>query len=295
MKNIHFSRAAILIAAFAFIMACTRTDSSPREAEDQVNQAEKEIAVEAVVQKLIDQIDREVSILENNNYTVISSKGEDSNECRPVVTVTTPPDSKFPKTITLDYGEGCLDINKNFRAGQVIVHITGPYWEKNTVRQAKLVDYIFNDMKIAGNRHEMNKGRNDKGNYVFEVKQIEKVWDEMGELVVERNIDRTREYSRGSDLKDNSDDEVWVTGSAKVNISGRNLLKEITEPLHRKISCQHFQSGIIVTYEDRKKTGEMNYFTENGACDDVAVWTNREGIQKKIRLSPWINPYSVKP
>jgi len=256
--------------------------------------AEKETVFEAVLQKADDQIDKEIALLEKYNYNPPATKGDETEACSPKITIVTPPDAKFPKTITLDYGEGCVDANGIFRAGQVVVHITGPYWEPNSERQAKLVDYWYNDIRIAGQRHEINKGKNDKGNYIFEIKHIEKIWNDKDELLSERNWDRKRVYDRG-DVKMADDDKMWVTGRAKVRTNGKELVKEITEPLYRTTGCNlpHFQKGIIVTYFDKKKTGELNY--GEGDCDNIATWTNKEGVTKEIHLKTWINYYSVKP
>ncbi|MCU0362812.1 MAG: hypothetical protein MUD02_11725 [Bacteroidales bacterium] len=296
MKKILHQRYLVLITGLMLILACSRNDSSPRELEEQFSMAEKESSVEAVIQRVVDQVDREIAMLESNDFNVAPSKGDEPGECKPQISVDTPAGKKFPRTITIDYGEGCLDANKNFRAGHVIVHITGPYWEKNTFRQARLVDYIYNDMKIAGHRHEINKGRNEKGNYIFEVKQLEKVWDETGELISERNLDRTREYNRGEDLKSIEDDELWVTGKARVKINGRVVNREITEALYRKpgeCKLPYFQKGIVESYIDNRKTGELNY--GDGSCDNKATWTNRDGKETTITLGLWANPYSVKP
>jgi hypothetical protein len=287
-------RSAVLVAGFAVIMSCARNDSSPRELDDQLSLAEKETVFEAVLQKADDQVDKEIAMLEKYNYNLPAGKGNETEPCTPKITVSTPPDAKFPKTITLDYGEGCVDANGIFRAGQVVVRITGPYWEKNTERLSKLVDYWYNDIRIAGQRNEVNKGQNEKGNFIFEIKHIEKIWNDKDELLSERNWTRKREHNRG-DVKMADDDQIWVTGRAKIKTNGRELVKEITEPLFRTTNCNlpHFQKGIIVTYYENKKTGELNY--GDGDCDNIATWTNKEGVTKEIHLKTWINLYSVKP
>jgi len=293
MKNL-VARSAVFVAGFAVIMSCTRNDSSPREMDDQLSMAEKETVFEAVLQKADDLVDKEIAMLEKYNFNPPATKGDEAEACSPKITVGTPPDSKFPKTITLDYGEGCVDANGIFRAGQLVVHITGPYWEKNSVRQTKLVDYWYNDIRISGQRHEINKGQNEKGNYIFEIKHIEKIWNDRDELLSERNWDRKREYDRGK-VQIANDDQIWVSGRAKVRTNGKDLVKEITEPLYRSTICNlpHFQKGTIVTFYDTKKTGELDYGP--GDCDNIATWTNKEGVTKEIHLKTWINYYSVKP
>jgi hypothetical protein len=295
MKKTLISRIAIFFTAFIVIMACSRNDSSPKEVEDQISQAQNEAVVEAVLQKADDHIDKEIALLEKYNYNPSAAKSGDTEMCKATITVVTPANAKFPKTITLDYGDGCKDSEGNFRAGKVVVSISGAYWAKGTTRQAKLVDYKYNDIKIAGLRSETNKGTNDKGYFVFEVNHSEKIWKNKDELLSERNWERKREYNRGKDLTSNKDDELWVTGSAKVKNNGKELVKEITVPLYRKLDCQfpHFQSGVITTYFEKKKTGELNY--GKGECDNTATFTNKDGVSKTITLQLWINHYTVKP
>jgi hypothetical protein len=291
MKNIRIS-SIVLLSGLFIIISCARKDSSPAQIEDLVKQSEKDAVFEAVLNKADDQINSEISKLENLNYNTSSGKSGESEPCSAKITVETPATSKFPKTITLDYGTGCTDPAGNFRAGKIIVHITGPYWEKNTVRQSKLVDYRYNDLKISGERKEMNKGTNDKGYYLFEVKNTEFIGNTNGELLVERKLERTRTCNRGSNLSSNVDDEVWVTGTSLVKKKGKEVVQEITAPLYRKITCQHFQSGIITTFDKKEKVSDLNYGT--GECDNKAVWSNGT-ITKEITLKSWINHYSFKP
>lgn len=281
-----------LLAGLFFIVSCTSKDSSPSQAEELVLQSQNDAVFETVLLKADDQINKEISKLENLSYIVPAGKSADTEPCSAMITVATPLNAKFPKTITLDYGSGCTDPDGNFRAGKIVVNITGPYWEKNTVRHSKLVDYRYNDLKISGERNELNKGANDKGYIVFEVKNSEKIWNSKEELLVERNLNRVRTCDRGAILTSNEDDQVWVTGVTKVNRNGKEIVQEITTPLYRKLSCEHFQSGVITTFVQKEKTAELNY--GDGLCDNKAVWSN--GIIKKdITLKSWVNYYSVKP
>jgi len=292
MKKAFLFLLFVIIAIFSANISCTKNDAVA-PAEDELSQVQKASVIEAVLQKADDNINKEISMLENLNYVVPALKSTEAEPCATKITIETPANSKFPKTITLNYGTGCTDAEGNLRAGKVVVHITGPYWEKNTVRHAKLVDYKYNDLKIAGDRHEINKGPNDKGYIVFEVKHSDKVWNSEGELLVERDWNRIRTCNRGTDLTTNNDDEIWVTGSAKEFNNGKEVTKEITTPLYRKISCQHFQSGVITTFHKKELVGKFDYGT--GDCDTKATWTNARGVVKEITLKTWVNHFSVKP
>jgi hypothetical protein len=282
----------ILLSGLFFIASCTSKDSSPSQVEDLVKQAQNDAVFETVLLKADDQINNEISKLENLSYIVPAGKSADTEPCSAKITVETPLNAKFPKTIILDYGTGCNDTDGNFRAGKIIVNITGPYWEKNTVRHSKLVDYRYNDLKISGERNELNKGTNDKGYFVFEVKNTEKIWNSKEELLVERSLNRIRICDRGAILTSNEDDQIWVTGSTKVTRNGKETIQEITTPLYRKLRCEHFQSGVITTFVQKEKTAELNY--GDGLCDNKAVWSNGT-VRKDIILKSWVNYYSVKP
>jgi len=294
MKKGFFLIGSCIVAGIIAFYSCNRDDFSVAAEEDLLKQAEDEAVTEAVIQNIEDMIDKEINLLESANYNPATLKSAETEACNPVITVETPEKTKFPKTITLDYGSGCTDSNGNFRAGKVIVQITGPYWEKNSVRNSRLVDYIFNDLKVAGERHEMNKGTNENGYFLFDVKNSIKFTNaENGELVCDRDWNRERIYDRGKDLKTNTDDQVWISGSAKVDKAGKTLVKEITKPLYRMITCKYFVSGEITTFINKEKTTSLDY--GDGKCDDQALWTNfKTNKTKTITLKTGINYFSTK-
>lgn len=294
MKKILLKPAAIFIAGLFFAVSCSRDEVTPAEINNQFAEDENEAVFEAVLEKVDDQISKEIAKLEKYNYDVAATKSEPAEPCSAIIEVETPPDSKFPKTISLDYGTGCTDPDGNFRAGKIIVLITGPYWQKNTVRHSKLVDYIYNDLKIAGDRLQINKGTDENGYYIFEVNHSIKIWTIAGDFLVERDWDRVRTYNRGSDLTTTADDEVWVTGRTKVERNGKEFVKEITVPLYRPLTCQHFQSGVITTYIKKEYKSELNYGSvTEGECDNTASWTNGV-ITKTITLKTGINYFRMK-
>jgi len=289
MKNIFSSFAALFFAALLFSVSCSRHESATPEQTDPFIEAQNEVVFEAVLMKVDDQIDREIAMLEKYNYSVSAKKSADTALCSPVITIVTPEKSKFPKTITFDFGEGCTDAEGNFRAGTIEVHITGPYWETNTVRHARLIDYVYNDLKIQGERHMKNLGPNDEGYIVFDLKHQEKIWSTDNTLLAERDWVRVRTQNRGLDLTTNTDDEIWVTGSAKIQKGDVVKVREITVPLYRPLACQHFQEGIITTFVNNEQVAQLDYGKYvPGDCDNTASWTNGT-ITKTITLKTSVN------
>jgi hypothetical protein len=169
------------------------------------------------------------------------------------------------------------------------VHITGPYWQTNTVRHSKLVDYVYNDLKIQGDRHVKNLGPNDDGYIVFDVKHQEKIWSTDRKFLAERDWVRVRTQNRGQDLTTNADDEIWITGSAKIQKGDVVKEREITVPLYRPMACQHFQEGIILTFVDKEQVAQLDYGNDvPGECDNTASWTNGT-VTKTITLKTSVN------
>lgn len=283
----------IISLVIIFVLSCSRNDVAPEQGND-FSLAENEAVFEAILAKVDDQITRELSILEKYNYVPPSAKSE-VPACNAKITVESSANSRFPRTITLDYGRGCTDSEGNFRSGKMVVTVTGPYWEEKSFRQSKLIDYVFNDLKIEGERKETNNGRNDRGYYEFEVQNTEKISKITGELLSEREVKRIRIYNRGKDLTVSTDDEVWLTGIVKVKRNDREYVNEITAPLYRPLTCQHFQSGIVVHSLNNVKKSETNYGTNvPGECENTATWTNGT-TTKTITLKTGINYYTIRP
>lgn len=284
---------SLLLAGMTFV-SCEREDILSLDDNKLFMQAESDAISEVVLQAIDDMIDKEIDKLERMKFNVTGLKSAQVESCDPVITIETPDDARFPKKITLDYGSGCTDADGNFRAGKVMLELTGPHWEKNSTRTAVLVDYYFNDLKVEGEREVVNKGTNDDGFYVFKIEHALKfTLAESGELVSDRVWKRERLHDRGEDLKSNQDDEIWITGSSKVERNGKKLIKEITTPLNRILSCQHFQSGVITTFIDDEKVAEFDY--GNGECDNIATWTNlRNNSTKTITLKNHVHHFSVR-
>jgi len=71
------------------------------------------------------------------------------------------------------------------------------------------------------------------------------------------------------------------------------MVKEITVKLHRKMSCSHFESGVITTFVKKEKVATLDYGID-GECDK-AVWTDvKTGKTKTITLKSGVHWFSVK-
>ncbi len=294
MKKVIRFASLLFVAGALALTSCTKEEISLQEDTDLLIQAENDAVSEVILEAIDAIIDREIDLLERYNYDVTKLKSAEADACDPVISVETPTDAKFPKRVTLDWGSGCTDSNDNFRAGMVVVEITGPVWAKKSVRTAVLKDYIFNDLKIEGKRVMENKGRNEDGFFLFRIENSMKVsMAESGEIVSESEWKRERVQNRGEDLKSIEDDEIWITGSSKIERNEKKIVKEITVPLYRMLTCKHFQSGEVITFINDEKVSGLNY--GEGACDDEATVTNfKTEKTKTITLKSQLSHYAVR-
>src|SRR5688572_24224084 len=69
----------------------------------------------------------------------------------PCVTVTAEPnDTTFPKTVTIDYGDGCICRDGKLRKGKVILYFSAPPRKSGSVLKITLQDFYVNRAHIEG-------------------------------------------------------------------------------------------------------------------------------------------------
>ena len=89
----------------------------------------------------------------------------------PCATITvTPNDSTYPKTITIDFGDGCICADGKFRKGAIILHLTGPIRRRGSVLTITFRDFYLNRAHIEGTKIVSNLSEN--GNIKFTVQVV---------------------------------------------------------------------------------------------------------------------------
>ena len=78
-----------------------------------------------------------------------------------------PNDNTYPKTVTLDFGNGCIGLDGKFRKGKIVIHFTDKLRKPGSVVTITLVDFKLNRAKIEGTKVITNLSAN--GNINFNV------------------------------------------------------------------------------------------------------------------------------
>ena len=82
----------------------------------------------------------------------------------------TPNDSTYPKTITIDFGDGCLGPDGKFRKGAIIIHLTAPIRQSGAVATITFRNFYLNRAHIEGTKILTNLSSG--GNVKFTVQVV---------------------------------------------------------------------------------------------------------------------------
>ena len=205
----------------------------------------------------------------NNDGSTLKSAMVDT--C-PKVTVDHPDSTRWPKVITIDYGEQCTGFWGQTRSGKIVVTITDRYMKPGSERTIELVNYYCNGIHVEGTRTIKNEGKNDNGNLVFRVQLEGGKITKNDTVFMTRDFVRYREWAEGADTRNPWDDVFFITGEANgTNFRGHTYQKVITSPLEVARTCRFIESGTVsITIDDRVPV-ILDY--GDGTCDNKATLT----------------------
>jgi hypothetical protein len=189
-----------------------------------------------------------------------------------VITISPYDWTTFPKTITVDYGTGCLGNDGVLRTGKVIIHTTGWYREHGTVITVTPDDYTVNGVIVEGQQTITNNGLNANNNLSYTVITDGSVTTPEGTIMWNSNL--TSEWIAGEPTLLNPwDDEYLVTGTQHgytVNADEYDIV--ILQPLHIKTNCTFVVAGELkMTADGYQDDIFVNY--GNGDCDNIVYVT----------------------
>lgn len=186
----------------------------------------------------------------------------------------------FPKTITIDFGDGCETKRGRLKKGKVIIVQSDKMLTVGSTRTITFDGFSVHGAAIEGERTVVNIGENTDGNLVFTVDGEIKATK--GKRSRTREFSRKREWVAGSETCDRSDDEFMITGGATITAGKRVITREITEPIHIAPGvCKYPKSGKL--FIDRgRRSGTIDF--GDGTCDNVATLTTSKGKVKEIDL-----------
>jgi hypothetical protein len=187
---------------------------------------------------------------------------------------------KFPKTVTIDFKDGCLGPDGKLRKGKIITVYTGPMRVPGSKATTSFEGFTVDSMSVEGIHEVTNNSTSN--NKVLTMKVIGGKLTWLSGRWVKWGSVRTIAQMEGNGTPDFSRDDIFrITGSGRgENSRGRTWAHEITEPLIKKFVCRWVSRGVIrIRHND--VVGSLDF--GNGTCDGVALLTIN-GKTKEIKL-----------
>lgn len=293
MKNVLVAIALVSLIAFT---ACNKNDNflpeNPIMDVDLNVSTESVILTEASLDDVTEAADYEVDLFTGSDIEVASAAYEADDaelksseqhnyknryrwgKCPDIHIVKE--EGGYPRTITLNYGEGTELNNGRVIAGIIEIVMTGPRRENGATRTVTFIDFSIDDVAIAGTSIKTFLKDEFKVNIV---RDMSFTLPEDG-TVIERTAEKTRIWVEGMDTPfDHSDDVINITGFTKCEDSdGNSYHREITSALVKKGGCRFIVAGEITLTKNGLEFGVINY--GDGECDNVATLTTAEGSKE---------------
>jgi len=201
------------------------------------------------------------------------------------VTITiTPNDSTYPKTITIDFGNGCLGRDGKFRSGAIIVHLTAPLRRPGSVVTITFRNYYVNRVHLEGSKVISNLS--DPPMHKWSVQVVGgKVTFPTGRGYSYQSF-KVKTQVAGMDTRIVRDDVYEITGRSQTEFkNGITITLNTETALVKKVDCPWISDGKLkIKINDRVLYLDYG-FPSNGDCDNKALLTwNNANNQLVIRL-----------
>ena len=196
----------------------------------------------------------------------------------------TPNDSTYPKTITINFGNGCLGRDGKFRVGAIVVHLTAPLRRPGSVVTITFKNYYVNRVHLEGSKIISNLS--DLPMHKWRVEVVGgKVTFPSGRGYSYQSV-KTKTQIEGMDTRIVRDDVYEITGRSQTEFnSGLTITLNTETPLVKKVACPWISDGKLkIKINDRVLYLDYG-IPGGGQCDNKALLTwNNESNQRVIIL-----------
>lgn len=249
----------------AAVEASTESNSEAEAAYDDVFDNTMGIGVEAGEDLGITGSVGVFGRMENGNY----AGRVDSNRCFTITVVPQTP-GVFPKTVTMDFGAGCLGRDGKLRKGKIITVFTGKMKIPGSKATTTFDGYMVDSVTVKGTHEVTNNSLSNNNIFTTKVIEGKLIWNS-GRWVTWSSV-RTVVQVEGNGTPNWPMDDVFsITGAGRgENSRGKSWAHEVIEPLIKKFTCRWISKGVL-RIRFNNTNGILNF--GNGECDNKATLT----------------------
>jgi hypothetical protein len=195
----------------------------------------------------------------------------------------TPDDSTYPKTITIDFGTGCLGLDGKFRSGAIIIHLTAPLRRPGSVVTITFRNFYVNRVHLEGTKIISNLSEPPVHKWSVQVVGG-KVTFPSGRGYSYQSL-KVKTQVGGMDTRIIRDDVYELTGRSQTEFNnGLTLTLNTETPLMKKVTCPWISDGKLkIRINDRVLFLDYG-FPDNGQCDNKALLTWDNGNKQRVIL-----------
>jgi hypothetical protein len=290
--------ATALLTAFT-ITGCQKQVNTTTETDDPTeltflateDDAEAEVAFGDVGDQAMG-VDGEIGLGQSDLFNGGATEGETSeidfgndpvtNRCF-TITVTPKEPLAFPKTVTIDYGDGCKGRDGKVRKGKIITVYSKPLIVPGAQAVTEFANYYLDSVKVEG-KHIIKNNSTSAVLVITRIVQNGKLTKPNGNYI-SWNAEHSNTQVAGLGTPGFPRDDEWnITGGARGEVvrGGKTLTwsRLIVEPLHKAFVCRWIDKGVVkITRNDQ--TALLNFGA--GTCDNKAVII-KDGVRKEITL-----------
>jgi hypothetical protein len=197
----------------------------------------------------------------------------------------TPNDSTYPKTVTIDFGDGCIGLDGKFRSGKLVLHFTGPIRRPGSVVTLTFVNYHVNRKHIEGVKIFKNLSEPPMFKWSVEVIDGKVTFPGGRGYSFDRIKTVTQIAGMGTGII--RDDIYKITGRSKtVFNNGTTVHLNTEDPLIKKMNCPWLSEGTL-KIKINSRVFKLDFgFPNNGSCDNKALLTWNNGNNQRVIILP---------
>lgn len=189
----------------------------------------------------------------------------------PCFTITVVPNipNVFPKTVTIDFGNGCLGRDGKYRKGKIVSIYTNPMYVPGAKVSTTFLGYQVDSLKIEGTHITENTSTTNMQGWKVVVIDG-KVTNVNTNRWIKWNSTKNVLQVAGNGTPHFPMDDVYkITGSARsINSGGGTWAALVTDPLIKKFSCRWIVQGTVKIVKNGREA-TLDY--GDGRCDNQAV------------------------
>lgn len=300
MKLFSFNRiaiAAIAICLTVLIFSCKKEGSTanqdPVTEQESVTYAEESSEAEASFDDIED-----ISFTAADEEGVESAARANGEQSRVYLfaalrlrlgscaTITvTPNDSTYPKTVTIDFGNGCFCADGKWRKGIITLHFTGPIRRHGSVLTITLTNFYIGRAHVEGTKVISNLSEN--GNIKFTVQVVDGKVTYANGRGYKYNCMKYVKQIEGGSTNDLRDDIYSIEGRSGTEFNnGVSIVFNTETALIKKVVCPWISKGKL-KIKINSRVLFLDYGApNNGDCDNKALLTWNNGSNNRLITLP---------